>query len=143
MKRSIRIEKNIHRTEFILLLLTFVSCCGHLILWFDSNKYERLLLILTVICAALPALGAALAGILNQGEFRRLEKRSRSMKSQLRLVADNITKLRGEIATAAPPSEQYSSRALQLAADAAKLMLSDVLDWRVVFLDRPLDHAPV
>jgi hypothetical protein len=65
------------------------------------------------------------------------------MDSQLNTAIDNIVELREKIAAPGPAHEQYSNRALQLAADAAKLMLSDVLDWRVVFLDRPFDHAPV
>jgi hypothetical protein len=32
----------------------------------------------------------------------------------------------------------YSPAAVELAGDAARLLMNEVLDWRIVFLDRPL-----
>src|SRR5262245_34580357 len=48
---------------------------------------------LTFLGAVLPALGAAFAAIRNQGEFRRVTKRSRAMAARLRRVAQRLDEL--------------------------------------------------
>jgi hypothetical protein len=143
-RRSEQIEGGIHIIEIGLLSVTLLSCGLHLLLgWNGHEEHHSVSLALTFICGFFPALGAAMAGILNQGEFRRLEKRSQSMESQLELVVKNINNLRKQIeSTPSSSEEQFSVRASRLAADAAKLMLNEVLDWRVVFLDRPFEQPP-
>jgi hypothetical protein len=83
--------------------------------------------------------GAALAGINNQGEFRRIAKRSHAMREQLDVLREEINAQLREIGL---PSEQItgqpSTRAASLASDVARLLVNEVLDWRVVLLDRPL-----
>jgi hypothetical protein len=98
--------------------------------------------LLTSLCGFFPALGAALAGINNQGEFRRIARRSEAMHDQLQMLLSNIQALRQEVASwARPGSGAHTARAVLLAGDAAGLMVNEVLDWRVVLLDRPL-HPP-
>lgn len=87
---------------------------------------------LTFLCAFLPAVGAALAAINNQGEFTRIAKRSRAM-------AERLEQIRGEIQTQLSPSANPTSgEAVAFGLRVAQLMVDEVLDWRVVFLDRPL-----
>ncbi len=84
----------------------------------------------TILLAAfLPALGASLAGILTQGEFERIARRSTAMAGQLGIVIETLT------------SEIHNHTSENLghhAETAAQVMLTEVLDWRIVFLAKPL-----
>jgi hypothetical protein len=83
-----------------------------------------------LITAFLPALGAALAGILTQGEFYRIERRSKAMAEQLQVIVEKLRK-----------DENYSIEQLaSLAESAAETIITEVLDWRVVFLAKPLER---
>ena len=143
-RRCRLIEKRLHRLGITLLWLTLASCVLHLVpgVWHAASPPEWVAPILTFVCGFFPALGAGLAGIINQGEFRRIENRSESMCGQLRLLHERIEKLRQRIDKSPSESaEQFSLPATALASDAARLLLNEILDWRVVFLDRPL-HPP-
>ncbi len=140
---SHRIEHTLHLSGLVLLALTLVSCVLHLLPalfhsvhlpgWLPPN-------VLTFLCAVFPALGAALAGINNQAEFRRIAKRSAAMADQLKPVRNQIDELHKQIAGAPESSsEQFSLRASAVTSELARLLVNEVLDWRVVFLDRPLD----
>ena len=90
-----------------------------------------------------PALGAALEGINNQGEFRRIEKRSDAMSKRLHHLLKKAIKLQNALSTHTNNSDDPMSLQLTtLANEAARLMVKEVLDWRVIFLDRPLNPAP-
>jgi hypothetical protein len=103
---------------------------GHLLLGGGIATHE-VRSIVTLCCAFFPALGAALAGLGNQGEFTRLEKRSRAMAERLKRVSEEL----GRLANSAGDirMKDVTPRAL----DVAQLMVDEVLDWRVVFIDRP------
>ena len=91
-----------------------------------------LALFLTFLTVVGPAFGGALTAIRFQGEFERLIKRSRAMKAQLQKIA-------GELAKCQSAGAKPSSGALgEIATSGAQLMVSEVLDWRTVFLGRPL-----
>ena len=131
-------EERLHRCGIGFLVLTLLSCTVHL----QRGLPQWLPALLTFFCGFFPALGAALAGIINQGEFRRINRRCCAMREQLKLLLDQIQSLRESIAGAPhPPNQQYSTQAVALTSDAARLLVNEVLDWRVVFLDRPL-HPP-
>jgi len=143
-ERCQRIEKRLHYWGFLLLLFTLVCCVLHFLPTFWPGHHENfscgLDAWLTFFCGFLPALGAALAGIFNQGEFRRIAKRSEAMAQQLGRVLDKVTELHEEIdASPMPPDRQFSPRVGALASDTARLLVSEILDWRVVFLDQPLN----
>jgi len=61
------------------------------------------------------------------------------MREQLSRLLEDITSLREQIASA-PDSmmQQYSPPAVALASVTADLLVKEILDWRVVFLDQPL-----
>ena len=145
-RRSARIERNLHRAVMFLFALTLLCIGMHLtpFLTFlglgEVGHSGRLDEWLTVACAFLPALGGALAGINEQGEFARLSKRSRAMHERLGEVAQEIRTLRAAADPATNPLKL--SRVAQLVAPTAQLMVDEVLDWRVIFRDRPLVLHP-
>jgi hypothetical protein len=89
--------------------------------------------------ATLPALGAALAGIKNQGEFARLARRSAAMADGFKRFAEQIEALQsaGSSTVNAPKLSQVGS----LAGKIADVMVEEVSDWRVFFIDRPQTAA--
>jgi hypothetical protein len=101
--------------------------------WFNSPSLAAG--IIGVIAAAAtvsPAIGAALAGIRSQGEFERVKKRSKAVHHWLAQIAQRHEPT--------PDSDApMSSAALSLiVAEAGQLMVDELLDWRIVFKDRPL-----
>jgi len=126
-------ERRLETAGLGLLGLTLAACVGHLLplSWVHA---EQVGLPLTFLCGFLPALGAALAGINNQAEFRRIAKRSGSMAGQLALLERRAEDLQG----AAPRQIRLRAPDVRaLASDAARVMVNEVAEWRVVVLDRP------
>ena len=88
--------------------------------------------VLTLLAASLPAFGAAFAGIRSQGEFHRVAQRSAAMH-------DRLAQLQLDLASVAPrPNELASVRLNECARKVTALMANEMLDWRIVFQDRPL-----
>jgi hypothetical protein len=127
-RRAESIEKAMHGGGVALLGVTLLACGLHLLPGFHLPMSP---LVLTFLCGFLPALGAALAGINNQGEFRRITRRSKAM-------ADHFPTLDAEAARLQDPKRPLASGEVStLAQQTARLMVDEVLDWRVVLLDRP------
>lgn len=136
--RATRIKHRLHRFAFGLLVITVVAVVLHLLphLGLPRIVPDRLEGWLTFVSGAFPALGAALAGIENQGEFTRIAKRSGAMAENLRrLLQETDAKLATAGTPAAPPPRL--DEVAQLANRIAQLMVDEVADWRVVFADRP------
>jgi hypothetical protein len=140
--RCHRMEHRLHNWGMTFLFLTLFACALHLFLpehlhqepylaWLAPN-------VLTFLCGFLPASGAAMAGINNQGEFRRIERRSKAMEKQLQLLLARISALDEQTKSARARGTRLSAQAAALSAEVAGLLVNEVLDWRVVFLDRPL-----
>jgi hypothetical protein len=136
-ERLEKIDHRLHFWGFILFVATGLVCLGHLLHHGDLFWLPRLELPewlppwLTLGSAVLPALGAALAAINNQGEFLRTSKRYDAMAQQLTTVRNEIKTLRE-----APTSPTFGE-VLPIATKVAQLMVDEVLDWRVLFQDRP------
>ena len=142
--RSKRIEHRLHglglflfgATAFIIASHVFLHFCLHFILppgetWHDVlERYG-----LTFFCASLPAIGAALAAISNQGEFTRIARRSSAMEEQLKHMSQDLEQFLK--AQTMIRSRDATNHALRI----AQTMVDEVLDWRVVFLDRPARHS--
>lgn len=164
--RCHKIEHRLHITGIVLMILTLAACCLHLYPELAESMHLEHWLpphTLTFACGFFPALGAALAAINNQGEFRRVGRRSQAMEQQLhphvdpklkeipealqRLIETSflarIDRLRDRVGAAQPAlaagTPQLSVQAAGLAGEVARLLVNEVLDWRVVFLDRPLN----
>lgn len=137
-ERSTRLEHRLHTAGKWLLGTTLLACVAHLLpaLWPDLHLPKRLPPILTFLCGFLPALGAALAGISDQSELHRVSKRSHGMADALGSLLARADAMINTIAIEHPAGA--SSGARDLAAEAAALLVHEVLDWRIIFLDRPL-----
>jgi hypothetical protein len=88
---------------------------------------------LVLASAFLPALAAALAAISNQGEFARVAKRSAAMADSFGRFTRQISVLRSSDAQGVLKLAQV----IPLAGEIAEVMVDEVADWRVVFIDRP------
>ncbi|HZT41547.1 MAG TPA: hypothetical protein VFA07_05140 [Chthonomonadaceae bacterium] len=155
-KRAHIIETRLHQGVLIMLWLTVACCVFHLFPGFISlldERFPTLLArfpvlstlsaalhdpkhLLTFLCGFLPALGAAFIGMNNQGEFRRVARRSESMHKHLSMLLTDTQKLKDIVQTAA---ESHNSRVRAHAEKVAIELMQEVLDWRVMFLDRPLE----
>jgi hypothetical protein len=140
-RRCHNMEKWLHYCGLTFFWLTLAACGSHLWLSIKNDPLgsEWLPRVLTFLCGFFPALGAAMAGILTQGEFRRITSRSKAMLGQLQRQLKEIEGLREQ--TKSTPSSimpQYSTQAVTLASTTANLLVNEVLDWRVVLLDQPL-----
>jgi hypothetical protein len=94
--------------------------------------------VLGFLCGFLPSLAAAIVGIVNQSEVRRVEMRSKAMGIQLRSIVKKIDYLSIQLKSA-EVSGALAAQARALTEDAARLLIQEVLDWRVVFADRPIE----
>jgi len=139
-RRSHKLENRLHGFAVGLLGVTLAACASHVVLsLIDPHWPEWPARWLTFLCGFSPALGAAMAGILTQGEFRRINSRSKAMLGQLERQLKEIGNLRDKIgSTPNSARPQFSTPALALASATANLLVNEVLDWRVVFLDQPL-----
>jgi hypothetical protein len=136
-ERSHRIEHWLHLAEYSLFALTLACCILHLLQGYFHREYIDANA-LTFFCGTFPAFGAALAGINNQGEFRRIAKRSKSMQEGLSQHVRRLTQLKHAVEFGAIHKEQLSAEIAGVASEAARMMINEVLDWRVMFHDRPL-----
>lgn len=141
VRRCEHIEHRLHRAALALGLLTVAAIVIHLLPHIPMPGLHGWHLPafaggwLTFACAGFPALAAALAGIAHQGEFARVAKRSHAMAARFQQIAGEIERL--EQATATHRDTLRLAHVTPLAAEAAQLMVDEILDWRVVFLDRP------
>lgn len=119
-ERYHRITHWLHSKGLCLFVLTLAACILHIF-----KHYEWL----TMLTAALPALGAAFVGILFQGEFQRLEKCSGAMYNNLHGLFQEVINI------GKPLSYKKIS---QISEDAAYSMINEVLNWRIIFRARPL-----
>ena len=134
-RRARRLGERLHYWVRKLLWLTVAGVALRLLLGafslptrFSIPEMDSLLLLAS---AALPALGAALEGINNQGEFIRVAKRSAAMASGFAKYGTRIAALEK-----GPPLRL--SQIIPLSSTIADAMVAEVVDWRTVFIDRPL-----
>jgi hypothetical protein len=131
-RRCWAIEKRLHNGIVGVLVLTLAACLLHFFHLFHTGH------LLAALSGFLPALGAAFAGINNQGEFRRIARRSEAMQAELRILIERVGRLQRRLGGAGP-EEAFAAPVIDLAGDAASLLVQEVLDWRIVVIDRPLE----
>jgi hypothetical protein len=120
--RSEALVKRLEHIGYGLFGVTFVACAAHLLLHGPEAR------LLTFVAAVFPAIGAALAGILNQGEYLRIAMRSRGMEARLHELARQATR----------PQAALPGSLEELASQAGQTMTAELMEWRVLFLNRRL-----
>lgn len=128
--RNHRIAHILHSLNTLLLFAILAACAAHIV-WHETltAAFKR---DLTLFAACLPALGAAIAGILSQGEFARIANRSEGMEEHLRDIADTLDK----------HTDATVLELAQQAQSAIDTMSQELFDWRVIFRAKPLEqHA--
>lgn len=131
--RMHRLEHRLHRIGGALFATTALICAGVLgieLLWTFShtpNAEHSLPLGVTVVSAALPAIGAAIYGIRMQGDFAGAAERNAALATQL-------TELRRIVADEAPGFDGLR----RLIRRTAELLTADVSQWVRTTRARPL-----
>jgi hypothetical protein len=141
-RRYEHLHNRLHRATLMIFGLTMASIAVQLAIEFfftgaagkhppaPTPRADWLIL----LAGFLPALAAALAGIDNHGEFLRIAKRSRAMEGgfvRFGVIADGLrARLLG--GGRVPLAE-----VTPLASKIAETMIDEVMDWRIVVLDRP------
>lgn len=145
-RRSQRIWHRLHLASTTLFGLTILAIGIHLLLgilhvapsqlasFLRSYRSDRWLVLLA---ATLPALGAAMTGIANQGEFARLAKRSSAMTDAFVRFAEQIEAL----SLASDETTLKISQVIPLARSIAAVMVDEVADWRVIVVEQPVRTA--
>ncbi len=132
-----RMEAIHHRLHRLALILFAVTIVGVALNWLVPMVAARppawIGRWLILVSAVFPALGAALATINNQGEFARLQRRSRAMEKGFEALKTRIVDL-GDQGAGATLADVTA-----LAARMAAMMVDENIDWRIVVLDLP--HA--
>jgi len=137
-ERLVKLDHRLHWGGDMLFAGTFLACFLHVVLlrlegipdfhWIPHRTSDCL----TLLCAFLPALGAALAAIRSQAEAQRLAQRSEAME-------DSLRRLQLDLAGVPVADASLTSQRLRDCSDrVSDLMIKEMLDWRVVFQDRPL-----
>ena len=138
-----KIEHRLHHWGERAFFLTFLVCVYFLVVAGSAEvegvlhdfAYEQKKSVkywVTLLCAFLPALGAAFFGIRIQGEFGSTAERSHATAEQLKSIARNFE----SIANAHSPRLEI----LQLRVEeAARAMLLENMDWRLLYMSKPLN----
>ena len=125
-----RITHNLwHELAKYLFIAALVACGLHFI-FHDSRSTPRLVLALNLMVIVLPAVGGAIGAILNHGESERVARRSQALGERLKELKAELLAQRGQA-----PTVQELGR---LAEDFSSVCLAELMDWRFLFLDRPL-----
>jgi hypothetical protein len=133
-----KMDRRLHKTGEWLFIATLIACIFHLgHLWLEEDPQfswipGSLSGWMTLLCAFLPALGAAFSAIRSHSEVQRLAQRSKAMEETLSHMMYDFARL---------PVTGHSLNSVQLRDSAdrvSNLMTNEMLDWRVVFQDRPL-----
>ena len=128
------IEHNLHKLGQWLFGLTVVGCAIHggLQIYVAKTPDTKWLGdTLNLVTGLLPALGAAVLGIRNVGEFKRLEMRSQGMRQAL-------DHMRTVFNDDEPSHLSRKSLSEQVEALAAQMM-SETADWRTLIITRHIE----
>jgi len=141
-KENHQIEKRLHGTGITLVFATIAACAIHLSpifshAWHLPAWFSHLL---TFLCGFMPALGAALAGINNQGEFKRMAKTSESMQREYLVLSDEISVLKEALKVGGDKIDvQLFNKIKDKAFHLSVMMVEELSDWRITYHNRPMD----
>ena len=116
---------------FYLSLVFLAGETGSLAKWAKYTKYDVKNWV-TMLTGFLPAVGASFFGIRVQGEFGSTAERSHATAAQLKTIVKNFETLAGS------PTPRLENLRISV-TDAARAMLMENLDWRLVYISKPLN----
>jgi len=127
--RSDRLDRSLHFGVSACFVITLCACIAHLVFPHASRW-------LPCLSTFPPALAAAMAGIRSQAEVQRVARRSDAMQEALE-------GLKVQFASVPTRSGEGNSQQLRRNLEGVtELMIREMLDWRVVLADQPLEvHA--
>lgn len=118
------LHHRLHKISLILFIATFIACILHLYpkaaaLFGDYTDF-----VLTGAALVLPAFGYAIQGIIYQGEFGRVSRRSAGIAKKLRELQDRLSS-----------GKPHNFRELGRVAERFSIIqLQEQTDWRAVFI---------
>ncbi len=121
-----KLHHRMHLAGTALFAVTLLACLLHVIMGGEAAW-------LLVLAATPPAFGAAFYSVSNQGEFARSADRSFTMGHQLESLKKN------DLAKALDSSGDRFADLRKVAVKIAEVMISETIDWNVVFRYRPLN----
>ena len=135
-----QVDHRLHKIGQMLFQLTAAACLGGILLilspatlhgarWWSFVEQNRGGI--ELVSALVPAFGAAILGIRNVGEFRRLEHRSRAMAASLQAVGVEVEHDRER--------EMKSARLASHCELVATQMMSETADWRTLLITRRIE----
>ena len=139
-KKLSRVDERLHWIGMILFVLTALACGYDAFEIFRPKGSEPTVgvlghwnwrLTLVALSGIMPAVGSALLGIRNVGEFARLELRSKAMAEGLRRRRSSLEGLPSAPITRAELTMQMESFAAELTAETT--------DWRTLILVRRIE----
>jgi hypothetical protein len=134
-RRARHLDERLRLAANILFFLTLLDVAYRAVLDLNGSGPEPSAALLgrclLVAAAVLPAFGAAVEGINNQGEFVRIAKRSAAMASAFRRFAARIAQVRSGLSP-------RLADIVPLSGNIAETMIAEVVDWRAVIIDRQL-----
>jgi len=121
------LHHRLHWLSLVLFFLTLVACLLHLAENFHLAYFsEQAAGLLTLFALVLPAFGAAIQGILHQGEFGRIARRSRSIKNRLSELRNDVKE-----------KKEVTFRDLGRTTESfCKIQIQEQADWRAVFINQ-------
>lgn len=126
-----RLSHHLHWLALALFTFTTVACGLHFLPWkaWSPNYYHTIEAILTGMAIGLPAFGAAIEGIVHQGEFRQIAKRSQG-------IHDNLQSLLRDVED---DKKQLSYQQLgQIANRFCTSQSEEQAHWRSLFSGKPI-----
>lgn len=153
--QNFKINQRLHKWAVRMFILAAIGCSLHVAKHFFS-KIEQIQYIgpvlheyvgpfleeheddvnelLSFFSIVSPAFGAALAGIRSQGEFERVARHYSAM-------AEYLNEKSKELEDIQHVSNLTSASLARLVDDIAEKRIQEVLDWRIVFHERPIELA--
>jgi hypothetical protein len=130
------LRRRLHYTTQGLFVLAGLACIPHWLAglprmpsWLHGPKGWHTDRALSFAGLVLPTVAAALGAIASQSELERIEARSGALQSQLEILARRLA-----THTRVPDSNKLG----QAAQEFADVLLAELVDWRYVFLGKPL-----
>lgn len=127
-ERCHRNHKRWHMSAQVLFVLAAIACGLHF--WVHGDITDLRVRALNFAVIVLPAFGGAIGALLHHGESERVKRLSEGLAEHLEILRGKLLTDLGRI----PSSQELAS----LSEEFSNICLAELMDWRVLFLDRPL-----